>query len=194
MKHIVLLLILFIPLLSKAQQVDTICTGGVKLYYMLDSTMTYKWQVTKGGMKMYSDSTDSFFVKFDSISGYDTVSLIMKNKFGCIGLAKAVVYKMPRPTATMSGVDTICYEASDGFKVTLTGKGPWDFTYTDGTDTVSVKGDTANPYFITTKPLTGYITYTFVPSLSNSSCTQLRGKGSHSVYVLPKLSPVILRK
>ena len=53
------------------------------------------------------------------------------------------VYGLPR--SSMSGSDTICPDAQTTLTIYFTGKSPWDFEYTNGTDTVSAS-TSQNPY------------------------------------------------
>jgi hypothetical protein len=52
------------------------------------------------------------------------------------------------PTAVVSGGGTQCGTGSLPVNVTLTGAGPWDISYSDGTTTSNITGVTTSPYVI----------------------------------------------
>jgi hypothetical protein len=55
----------------------------------------------------------------------------------------------PSPSASVSGGGSFCGITSTPVMVTLTGSGPWDITYTDGTTPTTVNGVSSSPYTIT---------------------------------------------
>lgn len=71
------------------------------------------------------------------------------------------------PTATVSGGGTQCGTGTLAVNVALTGTGPWDVTYSDGTTTNTETGITASPFVINA---TANGTYT-VTSVSMNGCT-----------------------
>ncbi len=70
---------------------------------------------------------------------------------GCIGApltATAIVN--PRPTAALSGSQTICSEGpAPSLSIALTGAAPWSFTYSEGTTPIAVNNVNSNPYVFT---------------------------------------------
>lgn len=91
--------------------------------------------------------------------------------------SNATITLLASPTATISGGGTTC-AGSGTFPVTiaLTGVGPFDFTYTDGTTPVTISGNAGNTYSF---DATSTATYT-ITSVSNSVCA---GTGSGSAVV-----------
>ncbi len=81
------------------------------------------------------------------------------------------------PTATISGSGTTC-AGGTLMTINLTGTGPWNFTYTDGTTPVTVTGNMTNPYTFTVNPSTPK-TYTLT-ALSDANCTALASNLSGS--------------
>lgn len=71
-----------------------------------------------------------------------------------------------RPTAVLSGTDTICPATSGTLNIVLIGTQPWSLTYTDGTTPVTVTGITSSPYTITVNPV-ATATYT-ITALSDA--------------------------
>jgi gliding motility-associated-like protein len=77
------------------------------------------------------------------------------------------------PTASITGTASICNGSSTGLSISLTGTGPWDFTYSvtdvNGTTNVSLTGQSSNPFNITVSP-TLTTTYAIV-SVKDANCT-----------------------
>lgn len=84
------------------------------------------------------------------------------------------------PAATVSGGGTQCGSGSVPVNVTLTGSGPWDITYSDGTTSATATGVTASPFVITA---TSSGTYT-VSNVTMNGCSAA-GTGSASVVFNP---------
>lgn len=84
------------------------------------------------------------------------------------------------PTAAVSGGGTQCGTGSIPVSVALTGAGPWDVTYSDGTTTNTATGVTASPYTINA---TANGTYT-VSNVTMGGCSAV-GTGSASVAFNP---------
>ncbi len=72
------------------------------------------------------------------------------------------------PTAVISGSGSSC-AGSVPLSITFTGSSPWNFTYTNGSTSVTVSGNTANPYVFNVSPSVPS-TYTLT-ALSDASCT-----------------------
>ena len=64
-----------------------------------------------------------------------------------------------KPTATITSPDPmlICTGETASLEVTLTGKAPWDVTYTDGNDTWTEKGINDNVYQLKIIPVVSTI-------------------------------------
>ena len=84
------------------------------------------------------------------------------------------------PTAAVSGGGTQCGTGSFPVSVALTGAGPWDITYSDGTTTNTATGVTASPYTITA---TASGTYT-VSNVTMGGCSAT-GTGAATVVFNP---------
>ena len=88
-------------------------------------------------------------------------------------------------TATVSGGGTACEgDAPIDVLITFTGSGPWDFTYSDGTNLTTITGQATSPYAI---QATESKTYT-VTSADNGTCTT---SGSGSAIVVFNSKPVL---
>lgn len=175
----------------KAQSIDTVCAGSNGVAYSVTNTSgsTYHW-VVSGGTQASGSSTNAITVNWSSTAGTDTLMVVEENASGCFGdTVKLAVFRMPIPTATVSGTDTVCFTQGSSFAVTLTGVGPWDFTWSDGSTTTSVSNVTSSPYTVNigginpSSPTTKTFTVTAV---SNSfGCTGTTS-GSATITTIPK--------
>ena len=80
------------------------------------------------------------------------------------------------PTATVSGGGQLCGTGTIPVSIALTGTGPWDLTYTDGTTPTTVNGITTSPYAINA---TANGTFT-VSNVTAAGCSNT-GTGSATV-------------
>lgn len=80
------------------------------------------------------------------------------------------------PTATVSGGGQLCGTGTIPVSVALSGSGPWDITYSDGTTSTTVNAITSSPYTVNA---TSNGTYT-VSNVSMSGCSNT-GTGSATV-------------
>lgn len=80
------------------------------------------------------------------------------------------------PTATVSGGGQLCGSGTIPVTVTLTGSGPWDFTYSDGTTPTTVTAQATSPYTINAA---ANGTYT-VTTVDQAGCSA-NGTGSATV-------------
>ena len=106
-----------------------------------------------------SPSTSSLYTPTDYTYAVTSVA----ENAGCTSIAPQffigtpVITVNPRPTAIISGTNTICNGNSTDISIALTGHQPWDFTYTSTTvggtsTTTTVSGITTSPYTFTVNP------------------------------------------
>jgi len=168
---------------------DTVCSGKTGASYFVSPTAgsTYHWTVPNGTIAS-GNNTDSITVDWSSTPGTDTIKVVEVNAHGCVGdTEKLAVYRMPLPTATLSGVDSVCYNNGTSFTVAFTGIGPWNFTYSNGTTPTSLTNISSNPYTINSGNLIGTETYTITAVSNKFGCVgSTAGSGSHVVVVNPK--------
>ncbi len=88
------------------------------------------------------------------------------------------------PTATVSGGGQLCGTGTIPVSIALTGTGPWDLTYTDGTTPTTVNG-------ITTSPYTVNATANGTFSVSNVTAAGCSNTGTGSATVTFNTNPTV---
>jgi len=168
---------------------DTVCSGRIGSAYFVSYTpgSTYHWIVPNGTITA-GNNTDSITVTWSATPGTDTIKVVELNAHGCSGdTQKLAVYRMPLPTASLTGIDSVCHNFGTTFNVAFTGIGPWNFTYSDGTNSTSLTGISSSPYTISTGNLTATTTYTVTAISNKFGCVgTTSGSGSVVVVVNPK--------
>jgi hypothetical protein len=172
----------------------SVCAGSaVPLSVAL--TGTAPWNLT------YSDGTHSTSIKGITASPYVfNVSPAATTSYKVTDLTDAsctavsgdlsgspTVTVKALPTASISGSAAICSGTAATLSVALTGTGPWNLTYSDGTTPTAVTGITSSPYTFNESPAVSS-TYT-VTSLTDASCsagsTELTGAAIITVTSKP---------
>jgi hypothetical protein len=169
---------------------DTVCAGKKGSYYYVTKTAgsVYHW-VIPNGVIMTGNNTDSITVDWSTTPGTDTIKVVEENVHGCFGdTQRLAVYRMPLPTATVTGLDSLCWSnTGTSFTVTFTGTGPWNFTYSDGTDSTTLTNITTNPYTVNLGPQTSTKTYTITSVSGRFGCAGTTS-GSYTVVIGSKPS------
>ena len=167
---------------------DTVCAGKVGAAYFVTNTpgSTYHWTVPNGTITA-GNNTDSIIVTWSSTPGTDTIKVVEINAHGCSGdTQKLAVFRMALPTASIVGVDSLCWNnTGTSFQVSFTGIGPWNFTYSDGTNSTSLTNITSSPYTVNTGVLAATTTYTLTAVSNKFGCTGTVS-GTHVEVVNPK--------
>ena len=101
---------------------------------------------------------------------------------GCSTLKPVYVTFTPPPTASISGVSSVCSGSNAPMNVTFTGTGPWTLVYSDGTQNYTVTSPTAN-FLLNVSPV-GNTTYSIV-SVSDAVCSNSSINSSATVSVIP---------
>lgn len=97
------------------------------------------------GITDNGDGTATFSPSAAGDGTHDITYTYINSISGCSNSVTKSVTVLPRPTATMFGSDSICPGSSAELSILFTGTGPWDYTYTDGTN--FFPGTTSdNPY------------------------------------------------
>ncbi|WP_428224202.1 T9SS type A sorting domain-containing protein [Flavobacterium sp.] len=90
---------------------------------------------------------------------------------GSLGTSYVTVTVNQRPTATIGPSQTVCNSTPATLSIALSGTGPWNITYSDGTTATSVTTN-VNPYIFNTPNLAVNKTYR-ITALSDSKCTAI---------------------
>ncbi len=87
------------------------------------------------------------------------------------------------PTASLSGDATVCQGESTNLTISLTGGGPWDVVYTDGSSNFTLIGIVSSPASITVSPSIS-TSYSLV-SVTNTGCGAGTVAGTADVVIQP---------
>lgn len=173
----------------------TLCMGDAALL-QVDLTGTPPWNIA------YTDGTTpvnieginatpyNFYVSPPFTTTYWLTMVSDGNLCTGTGTGNAVITVNSLPTATITGLTTICAGSAAPIQIDLTGLPPWDIVYTDGTTPVSIDGIASSPYTFSVSPETTS-TYLITTVSDGNSCANT-GLGSATVTVNPiPATPVI---
>jgi predicted nucleic-acid-binding Zn-ribbon protein len=162
------------PLPMVSTPLSSVCVG---------STITLS--PTSGGTWSSSDDTKATVTSTGVVTGIASGSVTFtftETASGCSNTTSSVTVN-PKPTSVVSGGGIVCAgETLPNVSIELTGTGPWNLTYSNGTSSTPVTGINSSPYVITGA---GAGTYT-VTALGDANCTGTSMTGSASVVVNPQ--------
>ncbi len=125
---------------------DVVLTGSPD-----DDVQTF----TGPGITDNGDGTATFSPSGAGDGTHEITYTYINSVSGCSNSSTQTVTVLTRPTANMIGSDSICPGSSAELTILFTGTGPWDYTYTDGTNFFS--GATSdNPYEFLTSNIGTY--------------------------------------
>lgn len=177
-----------------AQTADTVCVNSVAVPYSVTSTggSTYAWTLSGGGT-LSSNSGSAISVNWNNTPGTYNLQVQETSATGCAGDAVSLnVVVIPLATASISGNTAMCYnDPNPNITISLTGVGPFTFTYSNGTTNTTVTNYASNTYTFNPSPTipaagtsAATTTYSLV-SVSNKFCSGTTS-GSAAVVVNPK--------
>lgn len=160
----------------------TVCAGS-------NSTITASGSGVGATYNIYSDAAGTVFVSTTAtpVAPVTTTTYYVQADLGgCTSnLIPVTITVTASPTATVSGGGSICTgQAIPTVNIALTGTGPWNVTYTDGTSSFSITTGTS-PYVIS-NGADG--TYT-VTAVSDATCT---GTDSGSATIITNALPTVV--
>lgn len=172
----ILLFVLF-PLLSYCQTIDTVCSGETKTYISKFATPKIQW-ITSGGYALNGDTTDTVTIKWNDVSGTDTLEAVRGSD-----TEKIAVYRMPLPSVSFSDTgQTNCIKDSNiWFNLNFTGIGPWNILLSDSTYIVNIG---SNPFRVQVGHLPKSRTYSILSVTNQFGCSgRVHGVNRYSIYI-----------
>lgn len=175
----------------------TICNGSsIGLTVAFTGTAPWNFSYFDGVSTITETATASPFTLNVNPSLTSTYTITaVEDGNGCDAIlsglsGSALVNVNARPTAVLSGDQDICLGETADLSVILTGLGPWDITYSDGTTTSTITAG-SSPF---TLPVTPLITSTYtITGLSDAStCTSVPADISGSAVVTVNQVDVVM--
>jgi hypothetical protein len=175
----------------------TICVGSSAVL-TVNITGSGPWDVTwTDGISIFPQAgiTASPYLITVSPTTNTTYSLVNLISQGCVGTigGAATVTMQGGPTASISGDQTICPGGSAQYSIHMTGNGPWNITWMEGSTSLSQTGITSSPWVVNVSPT---VTTTYkVTSVSEPACTvgSITGNGQIVVQLAPAPSPAVVQ-
>jgi gliding motility-associated-like protein len=142
-------------------------------------SIAYAWDLGDGTTATIANPDNHEY----TTAGIYTVQLTATNDSGCVDTTKQTMTIYPTPTSLIGGHNIICNGTNDTIAVILTGSGPWQLSYSDGSTPETIEPINASPYTFIVAPTESH-TY-IITSLSDIYCSANNNdkKGSHSVVV-----------
>jgi gliding motility-associated-like protein len=166
-----------------------ICPGGSVQFTDLSAPgpiLTWQWSFP-GGTPTASNIQNPT-VSYANAGQYD-VTLIVSNADGFDTLTKTVYLNVDTPTACLSGNVLVQSGSTANLQVYFSGNPPWDFSYTDGTNSYAVNGVTQNPYYLQVTPTD--TTFYQITAMNDTFCSGNTCSDSAWVFVLPQTSSIL---
>ncbi|MBI1185354.1 S8 family serine peptidase [bacterium] len=145
---------------------EQVCPGDYVTYFNISrgKVKTAKWRFQGGNPK---SATGNFPKVYYGSAGKYKVTLIVTDSTGTDSTSGYVV--VAKPTAKLSGGGNFYAGSTVLMKLECTGAGPWEVTYSDGTNTKKIKvPENMNTYYFTEQP-GDTITYT-ITSVKDANC------------------------
>lgn len=171
----------------------SICSGsGATLSITSTGTSPFNLTYTDGSTPITVFNVGSpyiFTVNPSATAVYTITSVSDANSCSNTAAGAAVITLFPKPTASISGTDNICaagYNAT--ISVNFTGISPWNFTYSDGSTTVTVNNVSTSPYPFNVSPIANSV-YTITNVTDGHNCSNI-GIGSASVIITSPIANI----
>lgn len=129
----------------------TICPGGQVQFTDQSTNSPTSWQWSFPGALTPTSTQQNPLVTYVNPGTYN-VQLIATNPNGADTLLETAYINVALPAASLSGGATILAGFNATLQVNFSGNPPFDFSYSDGLNTVTETGITQNPYFFSVSP------------------------------------------
>ncbi|HBX53305.1 MAG TPA: hypothetical protein DEH02_19775 [Bacteroidales bacterium] len=178
------------PTASISATSTNICAGNSTVLNV-NFTGTSPWTfnlVSSTGTTVYMNITDNPFTINVTPTGNETYTVNTLSDGACSSseTSSVSINYFALPTAAMNETESICEGTSASTDISLTGTGPWDVVYSDGTSPYTISGITQSPYTLTLTPA-ATTSYTLT-SVTANTCT---GTASGTYTVTINTYPVV---
>ncbi len=163
-----------------------VCLGTSGQVYTTEAGQSnYIWSITGGTITAGGTATSNTATVTWSTVGTQSISVNYNNAVGCSAAAptSAAVEVGASPTAALSGTTSVCVGQPATLSIALTGTGPWEVVYSDGSSNTTLTGLTASPHTFAVTP-TISTTYSLV-SVASATCSSGSVGGSATITVTP---------
>ncbi|MFN7494465.1 MAG: gliding motility-associated C-terminal domain-containing protein, partial [Cyclobacteriaceae bacterium] len=158
------------PVTSSISGSSSVCENATASAYSVTNTIgsTYSWTIT-GGVQASGTNTNSITVNWGA-AGAGSVSVTETNSNTCVGTAVTLPVTINAlPSGSLSGNASICVGQPTTLTINLTGTGPWNISYSDGSTVTPINGIATSPHTFTVNP---FITTTYsLVAVSDANCT-----------------------
>jgi len=181
------------PTIAQQPQSTAVCAGGTATFSVTATgtgPLSYQWQtntvnISNGGH--YSGVTSNVLTVFPaSVTDAASYRCLVTNAGGSVTSSVATLTVNARPTSVVSGSATICNGGTTTIQAALTGTGPWNLTWSDGTNQ---NGVASSPATRNVSP-SATTTYT-ATALSDANCTAQAGDRTGSAVVTVNSLPTV---
>ncbi len=168
---------------------DTICFGEqTQLLFIFSGTGPFTYSFTDG-TNVFGPFVSNLFnaIQVVSPSSTTTYSIVSIQDVNCNGTisGSATITVFPLPTATLTGTTTICNGQTAMLTIDFTGVAPFEYSYSDGTNTYGPFITASNQVTIPVNP-TVTTTYTLTPVVFGAGCSgNTAGSATITVHQLP---------
>jgi hypothetical protein len=185
------------PTASLSTAIPAICEGSsTNLVVSLTGNPPYNFDIYDGtSYTSYTNIMTNSYSIVVNPSVPTTYSVTSLTDANCIGqgsdLGNTVTLNFNvRPTANLTGNNTICNGDATTLTMAFTGSAPWTVNYTDGTNNYNVPGITANPYTFNITP--GATATYSLSSVNDANCSSISADMTGSATVVVNYPPAII--
>lgn len=171
-----------VPTVTVTPSTASVCNSQ-SVTLVASGANSYSWSPATG---LNSTTNDTVIANPTTATTYTVTG----DALGCTDDATVTVNINPLPTATISGGGNVCAGGNTvTISIALTGTGPWNLTYSDGTNATTVNNIATSPYTFSTNAPGVYT----VTSVSDANCPGTSsGAAILNNYPLPNVNLPVL--